>query len=395
MKRILYLADPKLIHDQKWITYFSSQSEKYECYLIVRQHHKDLYKIEDFSDIEQTFKCKFLGCVKDFSIRNFMQTYQQGQIIKNWISQYKIDIFHILYAEPNILWANLSLPKGVQCLVTSRGTDVLKTIPEFDKKSGILPKLVYKLYQRAFERCQAITSTSIRQINSINAISPSSKNKTHLVRTGVDLTLLDAAEKPLPADLESTPFILFPRNMRPLYNHEMAIEALKLLPSDLREKYTAVFVHRNSNDKVYVAKIEKALSELSMKYVFLDFVPSEVLYSLYKKAEAIVMTPLSDGTPVSAIEAMALGRQLILSPLDYDADIFQKDAVQILKTWEPTELAIVLANVLNKKVLSNTEKAAHLARTLANRNIEMEKLQTLYENPSLKPTVATESYEYI
>lgn len=382
MKRILYLADPTLIHDQKWVTYFSEQNEKYDCYLIIRQHHKDLYKIEDFKAIEAKFKCKFLGVIQDFSIRRFVQTYTQGQQIKEWISQYNIDIFHILYAEPNVLWANLNLPKHVQVIATSRGTDVLKTIPSFKEQKGFLPKLVSKFYKRAFERCHAICSTSLKQIESIEAISPLSKNKTHLIRTGVDLHILDQANEPLPNDLEHKPFILFPRNMRPIYNHEFAIEAIKVLPKDIQEKYTLVFVHRNSNDKEYVAKIEKALQEQPMDYVFLDYVPSATLYSLYKKAELIVMTPLSDGTPVSAIEAMALGKPLILSPLEYDADIFEKDAVIILKTWSKEELAISLTNILNNNTNINTIKAAQLARTKANRSTEMKRLQALYEASS-------------
>lgn len=387
MKRILYLADPNLIHDQKWATYFSQQSEKYECYIIIRQHHKDLYKIEDFAAIESKYNCKFLGIVQDFSIKRFMQTYKQAQFIKGLIKTYKIDIFHLMYAEPNALWANLDLPKNVKVILTTRGTDVLKTIPSFKEQKGILPKLVTALYKRAFERCHAICSTSLRQINSIETISPLSKNKIHLIRTGVDLPMLDNANEVLPQDLDVKPFILFPRNMRPIYNHELAIEAVKILPKDIQEKYTLVFVHRNSTDKEYVAKIEKALEEQPMNYVFLDYVPSALLYSLYKKAAAIVMTPLSDGTPVSAIEAMALGKPLILSPLEYDADIFQKDTVNLLKTWNKEELAISLTNILHNQTTLNTTKAAELARTKANRLVEMQKLQALYEG---KPALVEE-----
>lgn len=379
MQRILYIADPNLIHDLKWISFFSAQQQDYQAFMLVRKTHAEQRNESNFAALENKYQLKVLGVIDDFSIRHFWRTYQQGRIIRQHIIAQNIDIVHIMYAEPNALWANIALPKNVRLILTTRGTDVLQTIPDFFAKTTILARMVAYFYRRAFARFEHITGTSTRQLTSIKTLVPACQNRLHLVRTGVDISALDSSQAALPDGLEGQPFLLFPRNMRPIYQHEFALAAVAQLPTEIRQKYTLVFVHRNSAERDYVEKIEKILSAQDMRYVFLDFVPSDTLYTLYKNAALVVMTPLSDGTPVSAIEAMALGAPLVLPPLQYDPDIFAPDAVGILKNWDSAELAAMMLAILNGTLQLDTQKASKLARSQADRNQEMQKLAKIYQ----------------
>jgi glycosyltransferase involved in cell wall biosynthesis len=378
MQRILYIADPNLIHDLKWISFFSAQQQDYQAFMLVRKTHAEQWKESNFAALENKYQLKVLGVIDDFSIRHFWRTYQQGRIIRQYVIAQNIDIVHIMYAEPNALWANIALPKNVRLILTTRGTDVLQTIPDFFAKTSILARMVAYFYRRAFGRFEHITGTSTRQLASIKRLAPACQNRLHLVRTGVDISALDSSQAALPDGLDGQPFLLFPRNMRPIYQHEFALAAVAQLPTEIRQKYTLVFVHRNSAERDYVEKIEKILSAQDMRYIFLDFVPSDTLYTLYKNAALVVMTPLSDGTPVSAIEAMALGAPLVLPPLQYDPDIFAPDAVGILKNWDSAELAAMMLAILNGTLRLDTQKASKLARSQADRSQEMQKLAKIY-----------------
>jgi glycosyltransferase involved in cell wall biosynthesis len=379
MQRILYIADPNLIHDLKWISFFSSQKDDYQAFMLIRRCHAEQLGEANFANIENKYQLKILGIIDDFSIRHFWRTYQQGRIIRQFVKTQKIDIVHIMYAEPNALWANIALPKNVRRILTTRGTDVLQTIPAFFGQTGILSRLVAYFYRRAFARFEHITGTSTRQLASIKTLAPDCHDRLHLVRTGVDISALDSSLGKLPDALEEQPFLLFPRNMRPIYQHEFALAALAQLPKEIRQKYTLVFVHRNSAERAYVEKIEQILAAQDMRYVFLDFVPSDTLYILYKKAALVIMTPISDGTPVSAIEAMALGAPLLLPPLQYDPDIFAPDAVCMLQNWDSAELATKILAILNATLRLDTQKASQLARSQADRQQEMQKLAQLYQ----------------
>jgi glycosyltransferase involved in cell wall biosynthesis len=380
MQRILYIADPNMIHDLKWISFFSAQSNDYQVFMLVRKCHADLLGQANFAKIEAKYQLKILGIINDFSIRHFCKTMRQARQIRQYLSDNKIDIFHVMYAEPNSLWANIRLPAHILPILTTRGTDVLQTIPDFFEKKTIIARLAAFFYRRAFGRFAHITGTSTRQLQAVARLAPSTKANLLLVRTGIDVAALDAPPAATPPLNSNKKIIFFPRAMRPLYNHELALQACALLSPDLQAKYQLVFVNRDNPDTAYVAKIAAALEDQKMDFSFLPQLPPAQLFSLYRQAAAVVMCPLSDGTPVSALEAMAVSAPLILSPLAYDADLFAPDAVCILPDWQPQSLANAISNILLGTANIDSQKAARLARQLANRDTEMKKLANLYNS---------------
>jgi hypothetical protein len=141
---ILYLADLSSIHDRKWIDYFLVNGFS-NSYVILRKIHLN-------SNKEWIKRCGYrvIGTISDHSVIRFYRTFATLVKIRSLIKRYGIQCFHILYAEPNSLWAVYRKFLGCPTIITCRGTDVLKTIPEFFSRTNILKRIVSTLYQKSF-----------------------------------------------------------------------------------------------------------------------------------------------------------------------------------------------------------------------------------------------------
>jgi glycosyltransferase involved in cell wall biosynthesis len=372
---ILYIADPNSIHDIKWMSFFS---EKHQCFLLQRAYHAKIYPNFDSDNFCSIYNIKVLGSIKDFSLRNFLSTISQYRLLKKIIKENKIDLIHVMYAEPNALWAYFRNSLHVPIILTTRGTDVLKTIPEFYNNKGLLNNLVAYCYRKAFLKTDTITCTSSKQQASILKMTNAKAKEISIIRTGVDVDLIlsDHSAKKR-AELMGKKYVFFPRAMRPLYHHELAIEAISLLPSELRKAYSFVFVDKNSSDKAYTEEIGQKMSKCETSFVWLENLDQPTLFETYKNAVLCVMTPKSDGTPVSAIEAMICKIPLILPDLDYDRDIFS-EGISFFEQNSAASLSNLMTKHLEGNLKPDLEKAFNNALNLADRKREMNKLGEIY-----------------
>lgn len=373
---ILFLADPNSIHDIKWMSYFSRE---HKCFLLARKQHAEKLGPENFDKFESEFNIKILGSIEDFSIRNFLGTIAQYRIIKKLIKEENIDLMHIMYAEPNALWAFFRSNVNIPILLTTRGTDVLKTIPEFFEGSGLLNRMVAYLYRKSFIKTDSITCTSIRQKASVLKLTGAKVKSPHIIRTGVDIqSILSDTASYKKEELSVKKCVFFPRAMRPLYDHELAIDSVALLPETIRKEFSFVFVDKNSADKAYTSMIEDKIKQSAADFIWLENLDQKTLFETYKNASLCVMTPKSDGTPVSAVEAMLCKVPLILPPLEYDPDLFA-EGVLFFKERTAASLSSLIEAVLKGQILPDIEKAYENALHLADRNKEMNKLGMIYK----------------
>lgn len=354
-------------------------SKTHTCFLLMRPYHAKIFGEANFKAFEEKYNIKILGSINDFSIRHFFQTYKQYQLLKSIIKTHNIDLLHIMYAEPNALWAYFRNSLNRPIVLTTRGTDVLKTIPAFFDKPGILNKLISYCYRKALQKTDAISCTSYRQKESILRLCAGKAPKIEIVRTGVDcdIVLSDTSAHSVP-ELKGKKYVFFPRAMRPLYRHEFALSAINLLPAELRAAYRFVFIDKNSSDKAYSSDIAARIEESKADIIWLNNLDQVTLFQTYKGASLVVMTPVSDGTPVSAVETMLCKVPLILPPLLYDSDLFS-EGVAYFKTWEAADLAEQMQKILEGTEILDIEKAFENALNLADRNREMTKLTKIYD----------------
>ncbi|MBR9998746.1 MAG: glycosyltransferase, partial [Cyclobacteriaceae bacterium] len=281
---ILYLADPNSIHDLKWISFFSNM-EQYNTFILPRYHHFKFYKRSN-----DKIEIKILNPIHDFSILRFYQTCIDAWRIKRIIKRNKIDLIHILYAEPNALWCLFKRYFNIPMIISCRGTDVLKTIPETFKKKTLINYIVAPAYKRAFLMADMVTGTSKSQLKSIVNLTDRN-NRMKLVRTGVDIQHnTSISQVNLPEEIKNNPYILFPRFIKPIYNHEFCLEAIRLLPEEIKQSYQMVFVGKNDGDLRYQQIIEGMIREIpDANILFLGKQSQDAFHELIKRSSIVVM----------------------------------------------------------------------------------------------------------
>jgi len=369
---ILYLADPNSVHDIRWINFFAERGVN--CYMIVRERHVR----GEYPRLDE--RIQVVGAIRDPSTIRPIRVVAQLLKIKTFIETFRIDLLHILYAEPNALWANARSYFGCPIVVTTRGSDVLRTIPMFFDNKSLLGKAVAWQYRRAFRYADTITCTSTAQQEQVQRLTV--ETPVVIVRTGVDFRLVEREERHVAESLGiRTPFILMPRKMEPLYDHAFTLDAISLLPEHVRNKFAFVFLNADTPQRLYYRKIVDKASGIQARFHFIPSLSHEDLFCLYKQASLVIMNPRSDGSPVSAMEAMACKVPVILPPLPYDSDLFSQ--IFSFTRWTPDALKTTIETVLSTpeaelhEMLDNQYHRIHLE---GNTEVQLKKVLQIYHD---------------
>lgn len=378
MLNILYIGNAESIHDIKWMCYFSEKTEHYRVFAVNEKQNKISEKTAEYL----TFKnINLLPSIDTFSLRSPLKTRASIKMLKSYITKHNIHIVHVLFASPHALWINyLTIP----AVITTRGSDVLRVLPELKKQGGLKGlyfRYLFGLFKKSFAKAVALTSTSKAQIRQIETLF--GRPDSVLIRTGIEVDAIIRIDKPelLNKKLQNQKFIFSPRFMAPVYNIDIQTEALKYLPAELIKNFVFVFVRGKNYDKAYyqnqVQKLEKLKKEIGLQYIVEEYLDQETLWMYFKKASLSIMTPISDGTPNSALEAMAAGSPLILPDLPYDADLFENECMVTTITDAKT-VADTIIKALNDYPQNRIGLAADRVKTKGNRAIEMAKLEQIY-----------------
>ena len=353
MKNILFFADPNSIHDKKWMLPFLNNSN-YNCYLISRKIHQLKEPIND---------CVYLGSLDDYSIFKPWQNKKGSIWLNKLLNNYKIDLIHIFFLEPNILWVN-KLPKTLPTIATSRGSDVLIGLRKFIESKKWHHHIIASSYKKALKKCHTIISTSHRQKDFLRT-KYDVKQTIEVIRTGMNLKYL------LPQSDDKN-YIFFSRNMHPLYQHELALDAIELLPKNIQNEYVFIFIDKDSSEKEYVKKITERIDKSDVEIQFLKKLNPIEYFKMLSKSKLVVMTPISDGAPVSGMEALASGAMLVLPDIGYDMDLFEK--AFFYKKGDANALTTKIQSALKAKQDLDLSKY----KEKVDRNIQMSLVEKIY-----------------
>ena len=380
---ILYLNDPSCVHSLKWITYFSNQKENYTCHIIGQQLQDKILTQTNLDKLKKS-NMIYLPPIADFSVTKFTRTIKEFKRLKQVIKEHKIDLVHVMFAEPNALWALGKKYFNIPMVLTTRGTDVLVTIPQLIEKKHPFNKLLSILFRKAFSNFDYISSTSLKQQKSVLKILGNNNVANGVLRTGVymDKILTENGTSFLDA-LRNKKYLFFPRYMNTLYNHDFSLDAIQLLPPNIKKEYTMVFIDANGRAVGYIGDIKKRMSNMKdVNFLFLEEIPQATIFELTRNASIVIMNPKSDGTPVSAIESMAVETPVILGPLDYDQDIFNRDTIWRLNEWSASELTDTIVEILEKTPSEVIEKKLLNAKATvlekADTMKEVQKIEKIY-----------------
>lgn len=377
MTRVLYIGDPSSVHDLKWISWFS-QNPEYECFLISQENEFKQLTNAQLKTL-RSLKIKLKAPIKSYSLWRFWENESSRKIINEVIERERIDLVHVLFATPFALWTrNLPVPSVITC----RGSDIHVVLASLGKGSflqKIHGKLLLKRFQSAFENAVAITCTSQGQLDRINSIFGTNLN-AEIIRTGVNVAEIDNLKPKLklPPIFNGKKIIFLPRYIRPIYQTELQLKALLDIPVSLRPKLALVLIKGNRTPDSYMAKVERLLKECGLPFHIFDSLTQQEMWSMFKLGSLAIMTPKTDGTPNSALEAMAAKCPLILGSFQYDEDLFSEQFCHRMKSDSAEELSELIADSLENYPQKKIESAFENVTERGNRPVEMERLKALY-----------------
>lgn len=231
----------------------------------------------------------------------------------------KADIYHAHYAAELTTWMAWLLrkrPLVISCL----GGDVL-----FDEQGSLGPVGRW-LTRRSLLGCDQVTTVSnyladivegfgvtrskIRRIVwgvNHNVFYPSNMRKSTLLGWGV---------------ASDAQVIFSPRQLRPLYNQHLMVEAFREIVK--RQPKAILAISTYNQDDVYRSELEELIDRLGVRenIRFLPPMTFDDMRDAYSSSDLVLSLPSSDGTPVSVMEAMACGTPVIIGNLERYNEFF-------------------------------------------------------------------------
>jgi len=373
---ILYLGSPESVHDLKWISYFSANAENHVFLLTEDLSLKNLSS--DISSFLKENNITLLGAIKPYSLLKPFSFIKSALKLRKICKKNSIDIVHALNATPFAMWAYFT---GKKYIITTRGSDVLNVLPGLRnpeiRKFYLL--ILYLIFKKAFKNATVITSTSCQQVAKIQEMF--NLAKVEVVRTGVDVDSIsrEIDKTNLPLQLQNCDYINSPRWIGALYNSKIQAQAILMLDDSIHKKYTFVFYTNLRTQTNYLREFEEILqTNEQIKYIIFNKLPQQNALPCIKFAALNIMIPERDGTPNSALEAMASRCPLIVGNFAYDEDLFTETCIR-LHEHTPEALARMITEVLTNYPASLIENAFNRVSEFGNRPIEMNKINILYK----------------
>ncbi len=296
--------------------------------------------------------------------------------LRRFLHQWNPDILHA-HRVNSAGW--IAAASGFHPLaITPWGSDLYQ-IPYQSRLAGWLAHYV-------LSRADLVTADAMDLLNVAKNYG-AKPDHIHLIQWGVDLSHFH----PGPADnslqtelgLGAGPVILSPRAVNQIYNLEIIIQALPEVVANLPE--TVLLLREYNTDQTYKKRLEELIAGLdlskSVRWVGRKE-PYERVADLYRLADVVVSVPMSDSTPVSILEALACGIPVITTDLPALREWLTPGVSSLMVPQrDPHELAAALI-----QLLTNVDLAARLRKigptliaTRANHQLEMEKMEQLYQ----------------
>lgn len=386
MTRILYIGSPTSIHDLKWAGYFSARPD-FEVFIIGHEEEVQRMEATDHQRLRE-LNITLETPVRSYSLWRWWDNRHSASIIRQVVRQRGIDVLHVLFATPFAIWTKCV---DIPSIITCRGSDVQVVLPELLTRKGIASihgRWVFQQFSKAFAQADAITSTSSGQLDRARQLFGEHID-ADIIRTGVDVNAIAEAdaELALPEHFAGRLVIFLPRLMKPLYRTELQLEAIAQLPEHLKEKVAVLMVKGKGEETDYQRSMVAMAATIGVPFHDVDSFTQPQMWAAYHRSALTVMTPRTDGTPNSALEAMAARCPLILGSFAYDMDLFSERFCLRMKTDSPSELTMLITGALNGYPEGMTDGAFGNVLERGNRPVEMEKLRELYGRLTASRTV--------
>ena len=384
--KIAYFTDISSIHSYKWINYFAQTN-----YVIIICEKNN----EGFDFFKNNSNVKIYPVLpKIYPLKKFWIKLQTIKKLKQIISENNIDIIHSMYVVPYSFWPyHLKFDNHI---VTTFGSDMLIDYNYRYKNPNNLNERINNFFLKrivvtALNKAKHVTSTSISQQRVVKTFI-NDTGKLHLIRTGVDVDGFISKYNQLSRQ-ENGIVILSNRAMAPLYNIDIIVDAFNLVKQKLTDKNIKLVLLNHHTNKGYYDYIVSKITSLKLTGQVQLFNHEEMQIQMYKNCSLVVMIPGSDGTPVSASEAMLAKKPLIIGNLEYDPDLFNEETIWKINSISASSLADKIIEVLHlseESVSKKTNAAYKTTIEATDLKREVKKIEHLYETVIEKKTITNQ-----
>lgn len=362
--KLCFIANPNSFHTRRWLTYFASRG--HEVHLI-GEHRPQVslaeVTVHDLTAIINVRKVRYLFW--PVAVHRLMHSLQP-------------EILHVhqVTSAGWLGWAASYHP----FVVTPWGSDIYQHAQR--------SRLAHWLAQRVLSNADLVTADSADLL--AHAIHLGADPvRSHIIQWGVDLTTFSPANDCVALrrqlGLGNGLIILSPRAMRPIYRHDVTLEAIDTV-RQARPDVTFIFRDYSADPPDYAARLKKRAQALGVSDAVRFIGPTtryEDTVNLYRVADMIVSVPVSDGTPVSVLEAFACGTPVIASDLPSLREwIVDGESGLLVPVGDAHELAQAIIRLLSDQQLHNhiRERALETVRSRADHEMWMCKMETLYQS---------------
>jgi hypothetical protein len=381
--RILVICFPESPHSQSWIDLFNNDSEfdvrvfahnfVDEKTYLPQEWKKPTYVLEYPTRHKENIKIIPLfpdsRFIKFFSTRLQIRVSLDNWYLKKVINKWKPDIVHSLSLPTGCFtWQTLSKIKKNRPLfvVSSWGSDI-----NIGKNSAEdRPKI-----KEVLANCDGFIADCKRDItNALNLGLPKEKSAFDFavpVNGGMDIS---SNTDILP--LEKRNIILIPKAVEAFANKTLAVlEALNILRDKL-EGFEIHLLMTSEDIKKYLAMMPEAFT----KYCYTHSqIPHREILDLMKHSRVMVAPSITDGTPISLLEAMSVGTLPLVSPLESIKEWIEDGKNGLLAhALYPNEMIQAMDRALSDDKLFNS--AAIINREIIEKRANRKKIQSQIMN---------------
>lgn len=339
--KICLIADATSVHTVRWAEYFAQQGD--EVHLITYEP-----PIQDISGvtihvIQSRFDSLYLA---------FMPRHLKIYLL---VKKLKPDIVHAHFISKFGFHAAFLNFRPV--VMSAWGTDILN-VPHWSK-------ILWYFTKKSLERADLIYSASgdiLEKITTIFGISPKKvKINTH----GVDVEMFKPMAK---IKSEEKIIILSNRNLYPVYNIKTLLDAIPLI---IKKYPSAQFKIIGEGPEEKELKEYASSLDIDQYIEWMGWTDPLKMPTNLNFCDIFVSTAISDGTPVSMLEAMACGKPCIMTDVGGVSEwIKNGETGYLVQPKDPEELAerIIELIVNRNKRLEIGQNSRDLVVKSANKN---------------------------
>lgn len=360
--RLCIIANPNSIHVQRWVRYFSS---RHEVHLIgIRRLTTTLPGTLVYYDITKTINIRKLRYVV------------WALEIRRLLASIEPDVLHAHFI-PIAGW--LGAVSGFHpFMVTAHGSDVL-ILPRDSLAHRILTKLVLK-------RADYITCVSANLKKNLLSLGVT-EDKLEVLHLGIDTTIHRPSgdQKSLRANLgfDSDLIVLSLRPFRPIYDPLSIAYAIPKILGQAPSTRFIVFTYDADDELLLCFKkyVKDHGAESSVTYIASLSDEGEIARFM-QVADIGVSVALSDGTPISVLEAMACNTAMVLGEIPaYQGWLRDEEEALLVPVRDYESLSNAIVRLLQDEDLRRklSRNASSLVREQFNKEIWMERAEQLYQ----------------